>query len=144
MPIYANDAQLYSCFQTLFGIIEEKVPKAADTLLKSAMTIKFNCSAPTAFITINARKAPVQLLYGSTEAKPTIEVVLTADTLHCLLLGELRLTKALGSELMVCKGPVWKTLSLADIFRNAQRFYPDVLRDNGLPDTCPGTLRPAG
>ena len=30
MPIYANDAQLYSCFQTLFRIIEENDPKAAD------------------------------------------------------------------------------------------------------------------
>jgi hypothetical protein len=141
MPVYASDAQLYSCFQTLFGVIEENTPKAADALLKSAMTIKFNCSAPSASITINARKAPVQLLYGVTDVKPTIEVALTADTLHCLLLGEIRLTKAIGSELVVCKGPVWKTLSLADIFHNAQRYYPDVLKDKGLPASCPASQR---
>lgn len=138
MPIYADDAQLYRCFQTLFGIIETHDPKAADALLKASLAITFQCTQPTASITIDARRAPVQLAYGPTSVKPTIEVGLTADTLHCLLLGEIRLTKAIGSELVDLKGPVWKTMSLADIFHYAQQFYPGVLANNGLPVTCPG------
>ena len=122
-------------------MIKANDPKAADALLKASMTIQFNCSAPSASITINARKAPVQLFYGAANVKPTIEVVLAADTLHCLLLGEIRLAKALGSELVVCKGPMWKVLSLAELFHNAQRFYPGVLQDNGLPATCPDKPR---
>ena len=138
MPIYANDAQLYRCFQSLFGIIETHDPKAADALLKASLAITFQCTHPTASITIDARRAPVQLAYGPTSVKPTIEVGLTANTLHCLLLGEMRLTKAIGSELVDLKGPVWKTMSLADIFHYAQQFYPGVLANNGLPVTCPG------
>ena len=138
MPIYADDAQLYRCFQTLFGIIETHDPKAADALLKASLAITFQCTQPTALITIDARRAPVQLAYGPTSVKPTIEVGLTADMLHCLLLGEMRLTKAIGSDLVNLKGPVWKTLSLADIFHYAQEFYPGVLANNGLPVTCPG------
>ncbi len=138
MPIYANDAQLYRCFQTLFGIIETHDPKAADALLKASLAITFQCTQPVASITIDARRAPLQLAYGPTSVKPTIEVGLTADTLHCLLLGEMRLTKAIGSELVDLKGPVWKTMSLADIFHYAQEFYPGVLENNGLPVTCPG------
>lgn len=137
MPIYTSDAQLYRCFQTLFGIIEAHDPQAADALLKASLAITFQCIQPTASITIDARRAPVQLAYGPTSLKPTIEVGLTADTLHCLLLGEMRLTKAIGSELVNLKGPVWKTLSLADIFHYAQDFYPGVLESNGLPTACP-------
>lgn len=137
MSIYASDSQLYSCFQALFGIIEAHDPKAADALLKSSLAITFNCINPTASITIDARRAPLQLAYGQTGMVPTIEVGLTADVLHCLLLGEVRLTKAIGSDLINLKGPVWKTLSLADIFHYAQEFYPGVLTNHGLPTTCP-------
>jgi hypothetical protein len=141
MPVYTRDTQLYSCFQTLFGIIQKHDPTAADALLKASLSIRFNCSSPTAAITIDARRAPVEIVYGKTDIKPAIEVGLTTDTLHCLLLGELRLTKAIGSDLLNLKGPVWKTLSLADIFHHAQQFYPGVLRDNGLSADCPDTTR---
>ncbi|MBP9501076.1 MAG: SCP2 sterol-binding domain-containing protein [Candidatus Promineofilum sp.] len=142
MSIYTSDAQLYSCLQALFGIIQTHDPKAADALLKASLAITFNCSTPEAAVTIDARRSPVKFLFGQADLKPTIEVDLAADTLHCLLLGEIRLTKAIGSDLLSLKGPVWKTLSLADIFHHAQRFYPDVLVDNGLPASCPDSLRP--
>ena len=137
MPIYASDAQLYDCFQTLFSLIEAHDPKAADALLKASLAIIFKCSMPTAAITIDARRAPVQLGYGQSDLKPTIEVELSADTLHCLLLGDIRLAKAIGSDLVNLKVPVWKALTLGDIFHHAQRLYPGVLRDYGLPATCP-------
>lgn len=137
MPVYTRDTQLYACFQTLFAIIEENLPRATTALLKSGISIRFNCYSPKAFITINAQRAPVEIFYGSTTVKPSIEVNLSSDTLHCLLLGELRLSKAIGSDLMELKGPVWKTLSLAEVFHGAQEFYPDVLRDNGLSTDCP-------
>ena len=140
MSIYASDNQLYSCFQALFAIIETHDPKAADALLKSSLAITFNCTNPTASITIDARRAPLQLAYGQTGVVPTIEVGLTADVLHCLLLGEVRLTKAIGSDLINLKGPVWKTLSLAEIFHYAQEFYPGVLVNHQLPTTCPGLV----
>ena len=141
MPIYHSDSQLYSCFQALFGMIERHDPQAAGALLKASLTITFLCSAPAATITINARKAPVQLLYGPTKLDSAIEVGLTSDTLHCLLLGEIRLSKAIGADLVTLKGPVWKTLSLADLFHYAQQFYPGVLQAHGLPTTCPGLSR---
>lgn len=143
MPIYQSDAQLYSCLRVLFGLIETQEPTATNALLKASLAITFTCSAPAASITIDARKAPVNLSYGPSAVKPTIEVGLTADTLHCLLLGEMRLTKAIGSDLIDLKGPVWKTVSLADVFHHAQRFYPRVLQERGLPTNCPHLGRAA-
>lgn len=140
MSIYSSDTQLYTCFQKLFSIIEAHDPRAAGALLRASLAITFRCTLPEASITIDARRAPLQLHYGRADAKPTIEVGLTADTLHCLLLGEIRLSKAIGNNQVDLKGPVWKTLSLADIFHYAQEFYPGVLRGEGLPATCPQTV----
>lgn len=141
MPIYVDDVQLYSCFQALFGVIEDHDPKASDALVKACVAITVKCSAPAALITIDARRTPVQVLYGRVHVKPTIEVGMTADTLHCLLLGEIRLAKAIGSDLVNLKGPVWKTFPLADIFHHAQRFYPNILAGHGLPAICPSLTR---
>jgi len=128
---------LYQCFETLFAIIEEQEPNAPEALLKSKLAIRFNCQDPVASITIDARKSPVKTHYGLLEAKPTITVGLKADTLHCLLLGDLRLGKAVGSDLLELNGPVWKTLALADLFHAAQKYYPKVLADNNLNTACP-------
>jgi hypothetical protein len=141
MTIYTNDVQLYSCFEQLFAAIENHDPKAANALLKADLAIRFNCVSPAAAITIDARRAPVNVLYGPNDVKPIIEIGLTADTLHCLLLGSIRLGKAVGSNLLDMKGPVWKTLALADVFHYAQQFYPPVLEAHNLPTTCPEATR---
>ncbi|HNS38656.1 MAG TPA: hypothetical protein PKJ56_00245 [Promineifilum sp.] len=141
MSIYTSDDQLYACLHALFGTIEAHDPKATGALLKASLAITFLCSAPAAAVTIDARRSPVKFLYGQSDPAPTIEVGLTADTLHCLLLGEIRLSKAIGSDLVKLKGPVWKTLSLADVFHYAQQFYPRILADNGLPAYCPDAVR---
>lgn len=141
MAVYASDTQLYACFEQLFATIERHDPKATNALLKAALAIRFNCAAPAASITIDARRAPVSVLYGASDVRPTIEIGLAADTLHCLLLGAMRLGKAVGSDLLDMKGPVWKTLALADVFHHAQELYPAVLEQHQLPATCPGVIR---
>ena len=141
MPLYASDTQLYSCFEKLFAVIKDHDPKAADALLKASLAIRFDCAAPAASITIDARRAPVAVVYGPSDVKPTIAIGLAADTLHCLLLGSIRLGKAVGSDLLDMKGPVWKTMALADVFHNAQKFYPAVLEAHHLPATCPELKR---
>ncbi len=141
MAVYASDTQLYTCFEQLFADIERRDPKATNALLKAALAIRFDCAAPAASITIDARRAPVNVLYGPNDVRPTIQIGLTADTLHCLLLGAMRLGKAVGSDLLDMKGPVWKTMALADLFHYAQELYPAVLAEYQLPAECP-TLSP--
>jgi hypothetical protein len=137
MPVYTTDVQLYRCFQTLIGLIEANEPNASDSLLKASLAIRFKCRQPAANITIDARQAPVNIAYGNHNIKPTIDVGLTTDTLHCLLLGDLRLGKAVGNKQLDLNGPVWKTMALADLFHAAQQYYPQVLNDNGLTMGCP-------
>lgn len=129
MAIYATDEQLYSCFQALFKRIAEEDEAAADSLLKSKLSIRFQCSEPTAAITIDARKKPVDIIYGSTRVKPTLDINLSADTLHEILLGKIGISKAMGSGRMKPKGPIWKSVALEPLLHDAQKMYPAVLND---------------
>jgi hypothetical protein len=128
MAIYATDEQLYSCFKALFSRIAEEDDAAATALLKSKLSIRFKCSDPTASITIDARKKPVDISYGSASIKPLLDINLSADTLHKILLGEIGLSKAMGSGRMKPKGPIWKTVALEPLLHDAQRLYPEVLK----------------
>ena len=132
MAVYASADQLYDCLRELFARMEAAEPRAAESLLKSRLCIRFDLREPMAEITIDGRRRPLQIAYGPTAGKPELDVALAADTLHRILLGELSLAKALGSKLLKPTGPVWKTAALADLFASARSIYPQVLQDDGL------------
>jgi hypothetical protein len=64
--------------------------------------------------------------------RPQLDVELTADSLHRILLKELSLRKALGSGAMKVRGPVWRTVALEEILHHGQDLYPQVLHETGL------------
>lgn len=132
MPVYANDDQLYACTKALFSRIAEEDPGAADAILASRLVIRLRLSGPVAELTINGRQRPVQTTFGPSTLRPTLEIDMQADTLHCIMLGELSLRSALGDGQLQVRGQVWKAMALADLFRRGQSLYPQVLREHGL------------
>lgn len=128
MAVYGSAEGLYECLWELFARMEAVDSRAADSLLKARLHIRFELREPAAEVTIDARQRPLQITYGPTAGNAELEVALAADTLHRILLGELSLAKALGSKLLVAKGPVWKTAALGDLFAGARRVYPEVKR----------------
>jgi len=132
MMAYRDEAHLYACLQDLFAQIESDLPQAMDSLLKAKLCIRFNCSAPEAELTINARERPLQIDYGRSPHKPDLDVDMTGEALHQILLGNLSLTKAVGSKKVTPKGPVWKVMALADLFTHAQKIYPDIATQHSL------------
>jgi alkyl sulfatase BDS1-like metallo-beta-lactamase superfamily hydrolase len=124
---YQSDKQLYDCLQTLFDRVEADIPQATDSLLKAKLCIRFNVSAPEAMLLINAKERPLQIEYGrANNHKPDLHIDVTGEALHQILLGQLSLTKAVGSKKVKPKGPVWKVMALADLFYHAQKIYPAI------------------
>ena len=124
---YQDEAQLYRCLQTLFSQVEAELPQATDALLKAKLCIRFNISEPEAALIIDAKKRPLQIEYGQANShKPDLDVDITGEALHQILLGQLNLTKAVGSKKVKPKGPVWKVMALADLFYHAQKIYPAI------------------
>ncbi|VAW38524.1 hypothetical protein MNBD_CHLOROFLEXI01-2446 [hydrothermal vent metagenome] len=126
MMAYRDEAHLYACLRELFAQIESDLPQAMDSMLKAKLCIRFDCSEPNAELTINARKRPLQIDYGRSAHRPDLDIDMTGDALHQILLGNLSLTKAVGSKKVKPKGPVWKVMALADLFTHAQKIYPDI------------------
>lgn len=124
---YQDEAQLYSCMQDLFNRVESDLPQATDSLIKAKLCIRFNVSDPVAILLINAQKRPLQIEYGRANSyKPDLDVDVTGEALHQILLGQLSLTKAIGSKKVKPKGPIWKIMALADLFYHAQKIYPAI------------------
>ncbi|MCC6605944.1 MAG: SCP2 sterol-binding domain-containing protein [Anaerolineae bacterium] len=124
---YRDETHLYDCLGQLFGQVEADIPQATDSLLKAKLSIRFNVTDPAALLLINAKERPLQIEYGrANNHKPDLEVDITGEALHQILLGQLSLTKAVGSKRVKPKGPVWKVMALADLFYHAQKIYPAV------------------
>lgn len=129
MTIYASDQQLYTCIGELFRRIGDEHPAAEESVLDAGLLINFRCTQPAAIVTIDGRERPLQILYGTPARRPDLEIELTADALHHILLGDLKLTKAVGSRKLKPKGPVWKVFVLEPILSSAQTLYPQVIQD---------------
>lgn len=132
MAVYRDTEQFYTCTRQLFARIEEMDPNAAAALLQSRLVIRLQLTQPSGELVINGRGTAVTTYFGSNGTKPDLDITLSGDTLHAILLGQLTLTKALGSGKLNVKGPVWKAVVLADLFRQSQTLYPAILREQGI------------
>ncbi len=132
MPFYRDSEQLYTSFKALFACVETSYPRAHDAIRAARLVIRLRLSQPAAEIHLDGRQNPVRAAFGPRDVRPDLDIELAADTLHRILLGELTLTKALGSGQMKVKGPILKALTLGDLFTTGQRCYPGVLKEQKL------------
>ena len=94
--------------------------------------IRLRTSEPEGEIALDGRQPPLKSSFGPSTCSLELDIQMSADTLHRILLGELQLGKALSGGLLKVKGPILKTLPLAELFHQGRRDYPDVLRELGL------------
>ena len=134
MAFYEDSEQFETTLKHLFDRVQKTYPQAAEDLEQAKLILRFSCSDPAADILINGRRHPASVTFGENRIRPEVDVQLTADTLHSILLGELRLSRALSSRLLKIRGPARKTLAVAGLFHECQKVYPEVLRENGLSD----------
>lgn len=132
MPVYSSSEELLQNLQILFKRIAEQDPAATRSVAAARLVIRLACTDPDLELTINGRAQPVQVTYGASKLRPELDIQLRADALHLILMGELTLTKALGSGSLKVKGPVWKTTVLEDVFHRGQAIYPALLRERGF------------
>jgi hypothetical protein len=129
MAIYRDSDQLYACAEAFFTRLREAYPQAEDAVKKAKTLIRVKCTDPEVEFLINGRRDPVEITYGVGRIRPEVDVEMTSDTLHQLLVGELSLPKAATTRKLKVKGPVWKTFPLAELFERGQEIYPDILRE---------------
>jgi ubiquinone biosynthesis protein UbiJ len=132
MQVFNSSDQIYAVMKSLLNQISEKDPSAARTLMNSKLILRLSLRQPDAEILINARRNPLEFVFGKSTLRPDLELEITADALHYILTGQLRFSKVLGSGQLKLHGPVWKAFVLEDIFKHLQVLYPSVLHEYGI------------
>ena len=107
-------------------------PGASDDFVRHRMVVNIYLDAPKTFIGLDGRRTPVGISFSPDGAKPDLVIRLDADLLHDVLLGKVRLRDAYFGGQIKTKGSIFKAMKLADLFRQAEKLYPVVLKERGL------------
>jgi hypothetical protein len=137
MPFFQSSEQFYACTQELFRRVQERNPNARKDLERFGLMARFNCHRPEAAIVLDGRSRPAAFSFGRNGVRPDLDITLSADALHTILLGELSLSKAVAGRALTARGPILRILALAELFRQLQAVYPQVLREQGLAHRKP-------
>ncbi len=129
MPIYTSTEQFYACMGQVIDSIQQHTPAAAAAVSQARVIVRMRLTDPLAEITMNGRLKPVDIRYGPTKMRADLEMQLTADTLHSLLLDELSIKQAVARGMIKVRGPVWKLAPMGRVIEAGRAFYPDVLRN---------------
>jgi putative sterol carrier protein len=132
MPVFTDSNQLTSCLKELFTRVGEKNPDATRQVSDAYLVIRLRLVSPDAEVVLNGRRKPAQITYGNSTLRPDLDVQMSADTLHEILLAELPLGKALAGGRMKVRGPVMKSFAMEDVFHSGQALYPQILREQGV------------
>jgi hypothetical protein len=135
LSIYNTSEQLYRGLKLLFDQIYSRDPNTGSALYQSNLIIRLRLTNPEAELVINSRKNPPQISYGGAAAlMPDLNVEMTADIFHYVMMAELPLGQAIRGRQMKVRGPVWKSFVLEEIFHSGQAVYPQIVRSSGLVD----------
>jgi hypothetical protein len=124
--VYQTSEELISNLKILFGRIQAGDGTATKAVSDAHLIIRICTHDPRAEITINGRKSPVSVSYQKARLRPDLDIDLSADVLHAILMGERSLKLAFTRGEMKVKGPIWKAFSLDAIFKFGQTLYPQV------------------
>ena len=131
MPVFSSPELLQTTLETLFAHVGQD-PQAAKSVVNSRLILRMRIMAPEADVVVNGRKDPPHIIYGKSSLRPDLEILLSAEALHKILLGELHLSSAVAARQLVVRGPIYKSFVFEDIFHSAQAFYPKVLEEVGV------------
>ena len=131
MAVYPDSKTLKSVMAELFDRLNN-TPGAADDFVKNNMIVSLYIDDPKLFLGLDGRQKPLKLSFSPDGVKPDLAIRLDADLLHGILLGTVRLRDAYFGGQIKTKGSIFKAMKLADLFRQAEKLYPDVLKDQGL------------
>ncbi len=128
MSFYRDTEHLYSIMRALFAELQSQPGNPVDALTRSRLTIYLKITTPQGDIFINGRTSPAEVHFGKLpELRSELNIQMPGDTLHRILLDEISLKKALARKEIVVRGPVWKTMSLAEIFTQGRKLYPAII-----------------
>jgi hypothetical protein len=131
MSFFQSERQLYDVLQAVFERVKDK-PAHIESFTRSNLVIRMRFIEPDAEVLLDGRQPPLEVFYGERPGRADLELAMQADDLHAIWMGQKRLREAFFSGEIRTKGNVLRATKLADLFREAERAYPQVLAEKGL------------
>ena len=75
---------------------------------------------------------PPPRFFGERPGRADLELTMQADDLHAIWMGQKRLRDSFFNGDIKTRGNVFRASKLTDLFREAERAYPNVLAELGL------------
>ncbi|MFZ1772225.1 MAG: SCP2 sterol-binding domain-containing protein [Caldilinea sp.] len=133
MAIFQSTEQFYAVMQEVFDYVMQR-PEHVSSFTQSNLIIRMNIQEPDAEILLDGRQPPLGVFFGPRPGLANLEISLNADLLHALWMGTESTHQAFLSGRIQTRGNLLKALGLAEIFTAAERIYPAIAHQYGLPD----------
>jgi len=134
MAVYQSVEQFYAIMQAVFADVMQH-PDHISTFTHSNLVIRMNTRNPDAEILLDGRQPPLGVFFGARPGRANLEISLDADLLHALWMGTVSTHQAFLSGQIQTRGNLLKAMQLAEIFTAAERIYPAIAQQYGLPAT---------
>ena len=136
MPFYRDAETFYEVMNDLFSQVMAR-PDMLKPLRDGKVVLRINTTGPDAVLVVDGRAVPPRFI---TESDPTgkvdVGLSLSADVLHNVWMGKIRLRDAYMAGKMHLDSNPLKALSLMtgllEMFRFVEGLYPGVLKKRGL------------
>ncbi len=132
MAVYASTEQFYTVMKDVFEQVMQH-PDHIESFTRSNLVIRMNTTDPDAEILLDGRQPPLEVFFGPRPGRANLEISLTADLLHEMWLGNESTHQAFLSGRIRTRGNLLKAMQLVDLFAEAERIYPTVAQQYGLP-----------
>lgn len=131
MPFYASETQLYDVLQAVFDRVRQH-PEHIQTFTRSNLVIRMYFADPQGQVLLDGRQPPMEVFFGERPGRADLELTMQADDLHAIWMGQKRLRDSFFNGDIKTRGNVFRASKLTDLFREAERAYPNVLAELGL------------
>lgn len=132
MAVYESTEQFYAIMKDVFERVMQH-PDSIESFTRSNLVVRMNTTDPEAEILLDGRQPPLGIYFGERPGRANLEITLTADLLHAMWLGSESTQQAFLSGRVRTRGNLLKAMQLIDLFAAAERIYPAVARQYGLP-----------
>ncbi len=132
MAVYVSTEQFYTVMKDVFDQVMQH-PDHIESFTRSNLVIRMNTTDPDAEILLDGRQPPLEVFFGPRPGRANLEISLTADLLHEMWLGNESTQQAFLSGRIRTRGNLLKAMQLVELFAEAERIYPAVAQQYGLP-----------
>jgi hypothetical protein len=136
MPFYRDAETFYQVMNDLFSQVMAE-PDLLKPLVDGKVVLRITTTGPDAILVVYGRAVPPRFATGTdATGKVDVGLSLSADVLHNVWMGKIRLRDAyLAGKMHLDSSPL-KALSLMtsllEMFRFVEGLYPGVLKKRGL------------